>query len=436
VADAAATEDLTRSAGEPFAYRGGEMLVEDVPLARIAREVGTPAFVYSLAALRASGRAFVDAMRGLDAELHYAVKANSNLAVIRAFAALGAGADIVSIGEMRRALAAGVAAPDIVYSGVGKKPAELREALLAGVRQIYVESRAELDMLDAVARELGRVADIAIRVNPDVDAGTHAKITTGRKENKFGIDIDLARDAYAHAATKPNLRVVGVAMHIGSQILSLDPYRNAIRRLRGLIGELRADGHAIGRLDLGGGYGIIYRQDSNERPFAVAAYMAMVREETQGLGCRLSFEPGRSLVGNAGVLLAEVILVKPGVARTFVVVDAAMNDLIRPTLYEAWHDIVPVRQPPAGTAPVVTDIVGPICESGDYLAQNRHMPPLAAGDLVAIRSAGAYGAVMASTYNTRPLAPEVLVDGDRLAVIRPRQSLDDLIAADRIPGWL
>ncbi len=421
---------------EPFVYRNGEMVAENVPLARIAREVGTPAYVYSLAALRANYRAFAQAAHGLDAEVHYALKANSNLAVIRAFGALGAGADIVSIGEMRRALAAGVPASNIVFSGVGKKDVELREAVQAGVRQINVESRAELDTLDGVARDLGRRVDIAIRVNPDVDAKTHAKITTGRKENKFGIDIDLAREAYAHAGSKPNLRVIGVAMHIGSQILSLDPYRDSIRKLRGLVGELRADGHSIERLDLGGGYGIVYRHESNERPFAVDDYMAMVRQETQGLNCALSFEPGRCLVGNAGVLLGEVILVKPGAARSFVIVDAAMNDLIRPTLYEAWHDIVPVRKPSAEGPTALTDIVGPICESGDYLAQNRPMPALAAGDVIAVKSAGAYGAVMSSSYNTRPLAPEVLVDGDRYEVVRPRQSLDDLIAADRVPGWL
>lgn len=421
---------------EPFVYRDGEMVAENVPLLRIAREVGTPVYVYSLAALRANYRIFEASLRRLDAELHYAVKANSNLAVIRAFGALGAGADIVSIGEMRRALAAGIPASRIVFSGVGKKDGELREALQAGVRQINVESRAELDTLDAVARSLGRTVDIAIRVNPDVDARTHAKITTGRRENKFGIDIDLARDAYTHAASKPALRAVGVAMHIGSQILSLDPYRESIRKLRSLISELRGDGHGIERLDLGGGYGIVYRHESNERPFAVADYMDMVREETEGLGCALSFEPGRSLVGNAGVLLGEVILVKPGAARTFVIVDAAMNDLIRPTLYEAWHDIVPVRKPDADATTTLTDIVGPICESGDYLAQNRPMPPLAAGDVLAVKSAGAYGAVMASTYNTRPLVPEVLVDGDRYEIIRPRQSIDELIAADRLPAWL
>ncbi|QQS13590.1 MAG: diaminopimelate decarboxylase [Rhodospirillales bacterium] len=418
---------------DPFIYRDGEMVVENVALSRIAREVGTPAYVYSLAALRGNYRAFAAAMGDLDGEIHYAVKANSNLAVIKAFAALGAGADVVSEGEMRRALAAGVAARDIVFSGVGKKASELRAALEAGVRQINVESRAELDMLEAVAAALGRHVDIAIRVNPDVDAGTHAKITTGRKENKFGIDIDLAREAYAYAATRPHLKPVGVAMHIGSQIVSLDPYRAAIRRVRALIEELRADGHAIARFDVGGGLGIRYRA---EQPLPPRAFMDMAREETRGMGCALTFEPGRRLVGEAGALLAEVVVVKPGVARTFVVVDAAMNDLIRPTLYEAWHDILPVAEPRAGAAEIVTDIVGPICESGDFLAQKRPMPPLAAGDLVAVKSAGAYGAVMASNYNTRPMAPEVLVDGDRYAVIRPRQTVEDLIAADRVPDWL
>ncbi len=418
---------------EPFAYRGGEMHAESVPLSRIAREVGTPAYVYSLARLRENYRAFVDAIDGMDAEVHYAMKANSNQAVIRAFGVMGAGADIVSEGEMRRALAAGVPASRIVFSGVGKKPSELRVAVEAGLQQINVESRAELDMLDAVARAAGKVVDIAIRVNPDVDAGTHAKITTGRKENKFGIDIDLAPEAYAHAATLPNLRPIGVAMHIGSQIVNLEPYRQAIRRMRELVGTLRAAGHAIDRFDVGGGLGISYR---DEVPLPIAGFMAMVREETGNLGCRLSFEPGRRLVGDAGVLIGEVVVVKPGVARTFVVVDAAMNDLIRPTLYEAWHDILPAREPVGNVAKIVTDIVGPICESGDFLAQKRDMPPLAAGDLVVVKSAGAYGATMASTYNTRPLVPEVLVDGDRYAVVRPRQTYDELLGADRVPAWL
>ena len=420
-----------------FELQNGALHAEDVPLGEIAREVGTPVYVYSRATLTRHARVFREALSALPSvHIAFAVKSNPNLAVLHLLASEGYGADVVSEGEMRRALAAGIPAANIVYSGVGKKMAELREAVQAGIRQINVESRAELDTLNAVARELGRRVDIAIRVNPDVDAKTHAKITTGRKENKFGVDIDLARETYAHAGSKPNLQVVGVAMHIGSQILSLEPYRDAIRKLRGLVGDLRSDGHRIKRLDLGGGYGIVYRHESNERPFAVNDYMDMVRQETAGLDCALSFEPGRSLVGNAGLLLGEVILVKPGTARTFVIVDTAMNDLIRPTLYEAWHDIVPVRQPADGAATVLTDIVGPICESGDYLAQNRPMPPLAAGDLVAVKSAGAYGAVMSSTYNTRPLVPEVLADGDRYEIVRPRQSLDELIAADRVPNWL
>lgn len=416
-----------------FAYRDGEMFAEGVALSRIAREVGTPVYVYSLAMLRANYRAFTDAMKGFDAEVHYAVKANSNLAVIRAFGAMGAGADIVSEGEMRRALAAGVPADHIVFSGVGKKPSELRAALVSGIRQINVESRYELDVLDGVAGSLGRRTDIAIRVNPDVDAGTHEKITTGKKENKFGIDIDLAREAYAYAASKPNLKVLGIAMHLGSQITDMEPYRQAIRRVREFVGQLRTDGLDISRFDVGGGLGIAYK---DERPIPIDAFVGMVRQETGNMGCALSFEPGRRLVGDAGVLLGEVIVVKPGVARTFVVVDAAMNDLIRPTLYEAWHDILPARQPAAGAAEIVTDIVGPICESGDFLAQKRTMPPLAAGDLVVVKSAGAYGAAMSSTYNTRPLVPETLVDGDRYAVVRPRQTYEELIGADRVPTWL
>jgi len=416
-----------------FAYRDGEMHAEGVALSRIAREVGTPVYVYSSAMLRANYRAFADAMKGLDAEVHYAVKANSNLAVIRTFARLGAGADIVSEGEMRRALAAGVPADRIVFSGVGKKVSELRAALEVGIRQINVESRHELDMLDGVAGAMGKRTDIAIRINPDVDPNTHAKITTGKKGNKFGIDIDLAREAFAYAAGKPNLNVLGVAIHIGSQITDMEPYRHAIRRVREFVGQLRADGLDITRFDVGGGLGITYR---NETPVPIDAFVGMVRQEGGNMGCALSFEPGRRLVGDAGVLLGEVILVKPGVARTFVIVDAAMNDLIRPTLYEAWHDIVPARQPAANAEEIVTDIVGPICESGDFLAQKRTMTPLAAGDLVVVKSAGAYGAVMSSTYNTRPLVPETLVDGDRYAVVRPRQTYEQLIGADRVPAWL
>ncbi|MGZ3340396.1 MAG: diaminopimelate decarboxylase [Reyranella sp.] len=415
-----------------FAYKNGEMHAEGVALAAIATQVGTPFYCYSAGALRAAWGEFAQGIKGMNASVCYAMKANSNLAVIRLFGELGAGADIVSVGEMHRALAAGIPARRIIYSGVGKKASELMAALQAGVGQINVESSAELETLNAVAAQLGVRADITIRVNPDVDAGTHAKITTGRKENKFGIDIDLAREAFALAGRLPNLRVVGVAMHIGSQLTSLAPYRSAIARVRELIGQLRADGHAIDRFDIGGGLGIVY---SDERPPSIADFMAVVAKETAGLGCELTFEPGRRLVGEAGVLVSEVILVKPGVSKTFVIVDAAMNDLIRPTLYEAWHDILPVRER-QDNATIHCDIVGPICESGDYLAQNRDLGPLAAGDLIMIRSAGAYGAVMASSYNSRPLAPEVMVDGTRFAITRPRPTIDEMISAERFPPWM
>ncbi|MCA0302879.1 MAG: diaminopimelate decarboxylase [Proteobacteria bacterium] len=415
-----------------FAYRDGEMHAEGVALSALAAQVGTPFYCYSAGALRAAWHDFADNLDGMNAEVCYAMKANSSLAVIRLFGEMGAGADIVSEGEMRRALAAGIPAKRIVYSGVGKKASELGAALKAGVGQINVESAAELETLNAVAGQLGVKAAITIRVNPDVDAKTHAKITTGRKENKFGIDIDLAREAFALAGRLPHLQVVGVAMHIGSQLTSLDPYRDAIVRVRELIVQLRADGHRIDRFDIGGGLGIVY---ADETPPSIADFLAVVRRETDGLGCALTFEPGRRLVGEAGVLVSEVILVKPGVSKTFVIVDAAMNDLIRPTLYEAWHEIQPVRQRP-GAATFRCDIVGPICESGDFLAQDRDLPPLSAGDLVVVRSAGAYGAVMASSYNSRPLAPEVMVDGTRFAVTRPRPSIEEMLSAERFPPWL
>ena len=417
-----------------FAYDAeGEMQAEGVALKTIARQVGTPFYCYSAGALRAGWQEFASAMKGLNASVCYAMKANSNLAVVKLFGELGAGADIVSVGEMRRALAAGIAPGRIVYSGVGKKPSELMAALEAGVGQINVESSSELETLNAVAGQLGVKAEITIRVNPDIDAGTHEKITTGRKENKFGIDIDLAREAYALAGRLPNLKVVGVAMHIGSQLTTLDPYRDAIAKVRSLITQLRADGHRIERFDIGGGLGIVY---ADEKPPSIASFMQLVAKETDGLGCELTFEPGRRLVGEAGVLVAEVILVKPGVSKTFVIVDAAMNDLIRPTLYEAWHDILPVHRPRPDAATIRCDIVGPICESGDYLAQNRDLAPLSAGDLVMIRSAGAYGAVMASSYNSRPLVPEVMVDGTRFAVVRARPSIDEMLSSERFPPWM
>ncbi len=416
-----------------FAYKKGDMHAEGVALRTIAAQVGTPFYCYSAGALRAAMGEFNRGMKGMNASVCYAMKANSSLAVIRTFAEMGAGADIVSEGEMRRALAAGVPANRIVYSGVGKKPTELMAALQAGVGQINVESVAELETLNAVAGQLGVKAAITIRVNPDVDAKTHAKITTGKKGNKFGIDIDLAREAFAIAGKLPHLNVVGVAMHIGSQLTTLSPYQRSIRKVAKFIAQLRSDGHKIDRFDVGGGLGITYKK---EKPPSITDFLAVVKKETKGLDCELTFEPGRRLVGEAGVLVGEVILVKPGASKTFVIVDAAMNDLIRPTLYDAWHDIVPVRQLRPGAATIRCDIVGPICESGDYLAQNRDLPLLSAGDLVMVRSAGAYGAVMGSTYNTRPLAPEVMVDGTRFAVTRPRPSIDDMLAAERFPGWM
>lgn len=416
-----------------FAYRKGDMHAEGVALKTIAAQVGTPFYCYSAAALRAAMNEFNRGLKGMNASVCYAMKANSSLAVIRLFAEMGAGADIVSEGEMKRALAAGVPADRIVYSGVGKKATELMAALQAGVGQINVESVAELETLNAVAGQLGKRADITIRVNPDVDARTHAKITTGRKGNKFGIDLNLARTAFAEAGRLPHLRVVGIAMHIGSQLTTLAPYAKSIARVARFIAQLRADGHAIDKFDIGGGLGIVYK---NEKPPSIAEFLAVVKKETRGLDCELTFEPGRRLVGEAGVLVGEVILVKPGASKTFVIVDAAMNDLLRPTLYDAWHDIVPVRRPRPDAATIRCDIVGPICESGDYLAQNRDLAPLSAGDLVMVRSAGAYGAVMGSTYNTRPLAPEVMVDGTRFAVTRPRPSIEDLISAERFPPWM
>ena len=416
-----------------FDYKNGEMHAEGVALRTIAQQVGTPLYCYSAAALRATWQEFADATKSMKASVCYAMKANSSLAVVKLFGQLGAGADIVSVGEMRIALAAGIRPERIIYSGVGKKPSELAAALAAGVGQINVESSAELETLNAVAGQLGVKAAITIRVNPDVDARTHAKITTGRKGNKFGIDIDLARDAFALAGRLPNLNVVGVAMHIGSQLTSLEPYRDAVVRVRSLIQELRADGHRIDRFDIGGGLGIVY---ADEKPPSIAEFMQVVGKETAGLGCELTLEPGRRMVGEAGVLVSEVILVKPGVSKTFVIVDAAMNDLIRPTLYEAWHDILSVKAARPGVATIRCDIVGPVCESGDYLALNRDLPPLSAGDLVMVRSAGAYGAVMASSYNSRPLVPEVMVDGTRFAVTRPRPSIEEMISAERLPPWM
>ena len=417
-----------------FAYRAGELHAEDVSLARIAHEVGTPVYCYSSAAITGAYRRFAAAFGGENAAIHYALKANSNQAVIRLLASLGAGADVVSEGELRRALAAGVPARHIVFSGVGKTKEELGFALRQGISQINAESLPELELLSAVAREAGRTAEIALRINPDVDARTHAKISTGKKENKFGIDLAHAVEAYRRAAVLPGLKPVGLAVHIGSQIMELAPFEAAFQCLIDLALELRRSGFAVERLDLGGGLGARYRKEAPSP--AIEDYAALARRLTHNLGFKLAFEPGRALVANAGVLLSRVIFVKPGVTRRFVIQDAAMNDLIRPSLYDAWHEIVPVREPRPGAAREPADVVGPICESGDMLALGRPLPPVEAGDLLAILSAGAYGAVMSSSYNTRLLVPEVLVRSGEFAVVRPRPSYEELLGQDRIPPWL
>jgi len=415
-----------------FDYQDGVLNAEDVPLTRIAEAVGTPVYCYAQSAIEARYRAFADAFAGDDAVICYSVKANSNQAVIRTLARLGAGADVVSEGELRRALAAGVPPARIIFSGVGKTREEMAFALATGIRQTNVESVPELDALSAVATAAGRTAEVAIRINPDVDARTHEKITTGRRENKFGIDLPHVGDAAAKAAALPGLKLVGLAVHIGSQLTALDPFADAFAKMAGLTREMRDAGHDITRLDLGGGLGIGY---AGEAPPDLADYAAVVRRTVGDLGCELAFEPGRSLVGAAGVLLTRVLYVKRGGTRTFAIVDAAMNDFVRPAMYDARHTIVPVADP--GGAPTeAVDIVGPVCETGDRLALAHPLPPVAAGDLLAVQGAGAYGAVMASTYNSRPLVPEVLVRGADFAVVRPRQSYDALLDQDRLPQWL
>ncbi|WP_342238963.1 diaminopimelate decarboxylase [Inquilinus sp. OTU3971] len=416
-----------------FAYRNGALFAEDVDLAAVAAQVGTPAYVYSAAALVANYRAYVDALAGLPIAVCFAAKANSNLAVLRTLVQQGAGIDVVSTGEMKRALAAGCPADRVVFSGVGKTVEDLEAALLADIHQINVESLQELELLSQVAVRLRRDAVVAFRVNPDVDAKTHTKISTGRKGDKFGIELEDAPLAFERARALPGIRAVGIAAHIGSQLLDLSPYRDAYRRLAELVRELRAAGHVVERLDLGGGIGISYRGDPAP---ALADYARIVRETVGDLGCHLMVEPGRSICGDAGVLLSRVIFIKPGRTRNFVILDAAMNDLIRPAMYEAWHGIVPLRQPAEGAAEAEFDVVGPVCESSDTFAKARSLPPLAAGDLVAFTGAGAYGAVMASTYNTRPLVPEVLVDKDRFAIVRKRPTFEEMVAGESLPPWV
>ena len=416
-----------------FHYKNGVLHVEDVSLPQLAERYGTPTYVYSNAALVQRYRDFAGALSGLPVTICYALKANSNQAVIATFARLGAGADIVSAGEMKRALAAGVPARRIVFAGVGKTEGEMAAALDAGILQFNVESEPELRALSRVAQARGRTASVCLRVNPDVDAQTHAKITTGKSENKFGIEIARAGEIADVAARLPGIAFEAVGLHIGSQLTSIAPFRAAFARLADLARTLIARGHKLKRIDFGGGLGVSY---GNGKGPDLVAYADAVRDAAHGLDLDIILEPGRYLVADAGILLSRVIYMKEGITKRFAIVDAAMNDLIRPTLYEAWMPILPVSQPAPGAPVSAVDVVGPVCESGDYLALDRALPQLGAGDLIAIGSAGAYGAVMASTYNSRPLAPEILVNGAEAAVIRPRETVEALLAADRLPPWL
>ena len=415
-----------------FQYIDGELHAEDVPLSRIADAVGTPFYCYSTATLERHYKVFAEAFADQQATICYALKANANLGVIRTLAELGAGADVVSEGELRKALAGGIPANRIVFSGVGKTRAELAYALDCGIMQLNVESLPELEALSEIAVSKGVTADIAIRVNPDVDAKTHEKIATGKSENKFGINASQAPAAFARAAELPGVNPVSIAVHIGSQLTDLEPFRIAFERVAILVGELRALGHDIKRVDLGGGLGIPYKEEKIPLP---VDYAAVVKGAVGNLGCHLVFEPGRMLVGNAGILVSRVIYVKQGEARRFVIVDAAMNDLMRPAMYDAWHEIKPLRQPAAGAPMDPADVVGPACETSDTFARQRPLPPVSDGDLMAIFTAGAYGSVMASTYNARLLAPEVLVRGQDWSVVRPRPSYDDMLRNESLASW-
>ncbi len=418
-----------------FLYKDGALFAENVAISDIAATVGTPFYVYSTATLLRHFQLFDDALDWGPHLVCYAMKAASNQAILRTLAAAGAGMDVVSGGEYARAKAAGVPGDRIVFSGVGKSAAEIRMVLEGGIRQFNVESEPEMHLISEIAAGMGIEVPITVRVNPDVDAKTHAKIATGKSENKFGIPIAKARSVYALAASLPGLRVIGIDVHIGSQLTSLDPFETAYRKVADLTEVLRADGHSIERLDLGGGLGIPY-EAGNDAPPLPETYGALIQRTVGHLGCEIEIEPGRLIAGNAGLMVASVLFVKEGDGRDFLILDGAMNDLIRPAMYDAYHHIVPVIQAQPGVEMRPIDIVGPVCESGDTFAKQRPMPPLSGGDLVAFRSAGAYGAVMSSEYNTRPLIPEVLVKDDQFAVIRPRPTFDEIIARDTIPAWL
>ncbi len=416
-----------------FAYRSGVLHAEDVNLRELAEEVGTPFYCYSTATLERHYRVMSEAFAGTDHMICYAMKANSNQAVIKTMAALGAGMDVVSEGELRRALAAGVPARKIVFSGVGKTAREMALALKEGIACFNVESEPELELLATIAQRTGQRATVSIRVNPDVDARTHHKITTGKAENKFGVSYARAPEVYARAAALTALDVAGIDMHIGSQITELEPFEQAFKVMAELARDLKARGHNIRHLDLGGGLGVPYK-GTNDVPPHPDEYAAMVKRTLGGLGLKYVLEPGRMIVGNAGILVSRVIYIKEGDEKSFVIQDAAMNDLIRPTLYEAWHDIIPVAEP-VGEVMMEADVVGPVCETGDYLATSRRLPRLAAGDLLATMTAGAYGAVQAGTYNTRPLVPEVLVKDGKWSLVRPRQTYEELIGLDQLASW-
>ena len=417
-----------------FQYKDGVLCAEDVRLDQLAEEVGTPFYCYSTATLERHYKVFAGALPA-GSLVAYAAKANDNLAVLRTLGRLGAGTDVVSGGELAKALAAGIPASKIVFSGVGKTREEMRSGLEAGIYQFNVESEPELAALNEVALAMNKRAPIALRINPDVDAKTHAKINTGTAETKFGIPFARAREVYAHAATLKGIEIVGVDVHIGSQITDLQPFETAFKLVVELVGMLRADGHAITRLDLGGGLGVPY-ENTNRIPPDPSEYGAMISRVTKGLDCRLSLEPGRLIAANAGVLVSRVLYVKHGEAKHFLIIDAGMNDLVRPAMYDAWHEIVPVKEPAPAPARVRYDVVGPVCETSDLFAAGREMPELKSGELVAILTAGAYGAVMAGDYNARPRIAEVLVRGREWGIVRPRESYADLIAKDRIPDWL
>ncbi|WP_064686328.1 diaminopimelate decarboxylase [Rhizobium bangladeshense] len=418
-----------------FEHRDGILHAENVPVPEIAKAVGTPFYVYSTATLERHYRVFSEAFADMDSMICYAMKANSNQAVLKTLGRLGAGIDVVSEGELRRALAADIPASRIMFSGVGKTPSEMDFALEAGIYCFNVESEPELEILNQRAVSAGKKAPVSFRINPDVDAKTHSKISTGKKENKFGISWERARAIYAHAAKLPGIEVTGIDMHIGSQITELQPFDDAFKLLRDLVATLRADGHTIDHVDIGGGLGVPYKDDNNPPPLP-DAYAAIVKNQLRDLDCKVITEPGRLIVGNAGILVTEVLYVKDGGEKTFVIVDGAMNDLIRPTLYEAYHEIRPVTISAANAPRIRADVVGPVCETGDYLALDREMAMPKPGDLLAVSTAGAYGAVQAGTYNSRLLVPEVLVKGSDFHAIRPRRTYAELISLDSVPAWL